>query len=80
MIARADIVMQSIKNKINFNLPFQTQLKKIKIDEEKVLEELKEKYPITKFFEPEQLKELEKEYDKKWLWKLREEVVDEEIE
>lgn len=80
MIARADIVMQSIRNKINFNIPFQTQLKKIKVDEEKVLEELKEKYPITKFFEPEQLKELEKEYDKKWLWKLREEVEDEEIE
>lgn len=81
MIARADIVMQQIKNQLDFNLPIQTQLKKIKINEEKVLEDLKNKYPISKFFSPDQLKELEKEYDKKWIWRLKDEVIeDEEIE
>lgn len=78
MIAKADIVMQEIKNKLDLTLPIQNQLKNIQVDGEKILTELKEKYPITKFFSPEQLKELKKEYEEKWIWKLREEEEDDE--
>lgn len=81
MIARADIQMRMIRNQLDFNKPIQVQLKSIDVDGEAILEKLKEEYPITKFFSPEALKNLEKEFGEPWLWALKEESeeTDEEI-
>ncbi len=81
MIARAEKDMFDIRSKIDWNKPIQIQLKNIEYDHEKTLEEMKEKYPISTFFTPDELKALKEEYGEPWLWKLRErDDLDEEVE
>ena len=79
MMARAEKVMFDIKKQLDFNKPIQTQLNKIKKDDpNKVLEEIKKKYPIQLFFSPEELDTLKKEYGEPWTYVLKERVDEDE--
>lgn len=81
MIARAEKVMYEIRKQIDWNTPIQVQLNSVvKPDDDEVLEEIKNNYPISLFFTPEQLEKLNKEYGEPWTWKLRERVDDEDEE